>query len=75
MNNISIFPDTYSKIIMRFLTLILLFIFCSCNPIQKENYIVDKITLELSESESKIKLSEIIDSIVYIPLETNGQSL
>lgn len=60
---------------MGFLTLILLFIFCSCNPIQKENYIVDKITLELSESESKIKLSEIIDSIVYIPLETNGQSL
>ncbi len=60
---------------MKYFWLLLAFLLGACSSSPKEDYNIDNIVLQLSETDSKINLSELVDSIVYIPLETNEQSL
>lgn len=47
-----------------------------CSPIKdSDSPLIDKVELQLRNDEYKMKLSEIVDSIKYIPLETNDKSL
>lgn len=52
-------------------------ILCACSPKQNESDVfeIEKIRFQLKEGEHLMNLSEIVDSIVYIPLETTDRSL
>lgn len=60
----------------RILYLLLLSLLIGCSPVSKtEISDIDKISLQLKEENYKMNLSEIVDSIAYIPLETTEKSL
>lgn len=54
----------------------LIHVLYGCSPIKDSDFpLIDKVELQLRNDEYKMKLSEIVDSIKYIPLETNDKSL
>lgn len=60
---------------MKYFRLFFALLLGACSSSQKGEHNIDNIVLKLSETDTKINLSEFVDSIAYIPLETNDQSL
>lgn len=60
---------------MKYIEFLCLFFLFGCGPIKKDESDCVQISLPLSREENMIKLSEIVDSIQYIPLETQDGCL